>query len=1221
MEPMIPHIISEAVGFGVDRELMIHLGTTPDEDLIAFADSQDDPDDYSDVQTYIFVHFFVFVKTESISHLEKAIIRTEGWAALECDTMDYSESTKVSDLLHLLKELFESTDKTERRLKLVANAQESIERYNVAGVVKYLDDSFDALKEAKTVIPIWPEGHKDFANANGIEGECHELRYKLTGNTADADRAIGLIWRAANGFPKGHSQNIRWLTHFMRSSNLNKYRKRTRNPADIEKMVEATNTIYQFLPKNGPKEARALFEATMCFKELFEVNDSIETLDQGIELATSCVKAASNDHPERFSYINSLANFLGYRFKRLGSLADLNKAIEVVERSLPEISTSGEPSDVPWYLINGLATLLGHRYAETKVSEDLDRAIELMEAINSVGVSGEAKYLHNLGMLLLNRFRRKKDTRDIDKSVHLVRKATEMEDSPENRGSLAQSLCTRALHHKDILGISEAIEAGERMVSIAPDSDPRLPQYLHDVGVLYRHKYNVRSDIADLNESIRLLTLAFNTMPPEYVAYSMMMGHLADCLRERWKKNGSQEDFDKAKSLFQRSISGEGYLSAGDVIRLIMPATRPEEGATTEERSEYLEKVVQMIAQASPMSMQQSDQQYMMSEFAQIPSEAAAAALDAGKSAFHALSLLEQGRGVITDHLMKMRTDISELEESHPVLANQFIALRSKLGSTEKNLEAACPGVTGALSFCDIATAGSLQNQRVEAQKAFDNLCAQIRELSGFENFLLPLTEEEMKAAADPDPIVVINLSTIRCDAFIVEKHQIRNIKLLKSQLTTANALGALIRYADSKMQPHVIRLSLEWMWDREVKPVLDALGFTKTPTEDNWPHIWWIPTGFLCRLPLHAAGYHFKFPRTNETVMDRVMSSYSSSIKALVYGRRRRSMGATNRKSDKVLIVPVPYTQGQAGLPYVAQEVGVLNSLCPSLHLTPVVPELKREDILSSMRDCRIFHFAGHGLSNASDPSKSGLLLKEGVKNPLTVTDLQNNQLQSNPPFLAYLSACSTGAAEAEQLLDEGINLISACQLAGFRHVIGTLWEVSDPHCVDVAKTLYETIRDEGLTDKAICRGLHKGVKRLRNRAVWRSVRSHTFPNHDFDSDNDDTAWEAFADLGESKPDTSPTRIDLFEDYCSALGVTDEEYAKRGRRGCAKAWEASSKKPDIRDETPFRNLATQCSQHEKSDEKNAADMARKLTVVALGSGRDVGPLDLYWVPYLHFGV
>jgi CHAT domain-containing protein len=80
-----------------------------------------------------------------------------------------------------------------------------------------------------------------------------------------------------------------------------------------------------------------------------------------------------------------------------------------------------------------------------------------------------------------------------------------------------------------------------------------------------------------------------------------------------------------------------------------------------------------------------------------------------------------------------------------------------------------------------------------------------------------------------------------------------------------------------------------------------------------------------------------------------------------------------------------------------------------------------------------------------------------------LTVGDLRDHRLQGNSPFLGYLSACSTSANEADRLIDQGIHLVSACQLVGFRHVVGTLWEVNDKHCVDVAKNLYETLRDEG--------------------------------------------------------------------------------------------------------------------------------------------------------------
>ncbi|KAF1828367.1 hypothetical protein BDW02DRAFT_458414, partial [Decorospora gaudefroyi] len=123
-----------------------------------------------------------------------------------------------------------------------------------------------------------------------------------------------------------------------------------------------------------------------------------------------------------------------------------------------------------------------------------------------------------------------------------------------------------------------------------------------------------------------------------------------------------------------------------------------------------------------------------------------------------------------------------------------------------------------------------------------------------------------------------------------------------------------------------------------------------------------------------------------------------------------------------------------------------------------------------------------GHGRSDPLDPSRSCLLLDDWEESPLTVGDLRDHKIQESSPFLGYLSACSTSANKVDRLVDEGIHLASAFQLAGFRHVIGTLWEVSDSHCVDVARVVYETIRAEGMTDKAVCRGLHLAIKALRD-------------------------------------------------------------------------------------------------------------------------------------------
>lgn len=88
---------------------------------------------------------------------------------------------------------------------------------------------------------------------------------------------------------------------------------------------------------------------------------------------------------------------------------------------------------------------------------------------------------------------------------------------------------------------------------------------------------------------------------------------------------------------------------------------------------------------------------------------------------------------------------------------------------------------------------------------------------------------------------------------------------------------------------------------------------------------------------------------------------------------------------------------------------------------------------------------------------------------------------LRSRAPFLAYLSACGTGQVTHNGLIDEGLHLIGACQLAGFRHVIGTLWEVDDKFCVDIAAKTYEWIKNRGLRDESVSDGLHHAVRRLR--------------------------------------------------------------------------------------------------------------------------------------------
>ena len=149
-------------------------------------------------------------------------------------------------------------------------------------------------------------------------------------------------------------------------------------------------------------------------------------------------------------------------------------------------------------------------------------------------------------------------------------------------------------------------------------------------------------------------------------------------------------------------------------------------------------------------------------------------------------------------------------------------------------------------------------------------------------------------------------------------------------------------------------------------------------------------------------------------------------------------------------------------------------------MKIKPVIAGPDKQDVLSQLRSSNIFHFAGHGYTDKTNPSKSHLCFSN-ASDPLTVASLLELNLHELSPFLAYLSTCSNGRVQDEQFLDESIHLISACQLSRLRHIIATLWKVQNKHCVNVARIPYKTIEEGGMTDKSVCRRLHRATRAMR--------------------------------------------------------------------------------------------------------------------------------------------
>ena len=397
--------------------------------------------------------------------------------------------------------------------------------------------------------------------------------------------------------------------------------------------------------------------------------------------------------------------------------------------------------------------------------------------------------------------------------------------------------------------------------------------------------------------------------------------------------------------------------------------------------------------------------------------------------------------------------------------------------------------------------------QRRAAAEAFEQLIVEIRATPGFDDFLSPPPVGKLAAATDGGPVVVVSVSRFGSHALaltsggVLEPVPLTGLTPETVFERVSGFLSALDQVASSPagsggwvLSERRLADTLGWLWDTVAGPVLDALGIAGPPPEGKpWPQLWWCVSGPLSFLPLHAAGHHTtRFDAVPATVFDRVISSYTPTIRALVHARRvypaacGDAAGGTAGIASRVLAVAMPHTPDEKDLPGAEAEAEGLRRRFPDRVTVLTGPAATHDSVLAALPRARWAHFACHAFSDLGNPSASRLLLNDHRDRPLTLVDVA--RLRLDDAELAFLSACST-ARPAAKLPDEAIHLASAFQIAGYRHVVGTLWPIGDRQAVDIAEDIYTTLTRTGDVASAV----HAATRRLRDRwpdipSVWAS-------------------------------------------------------------------------------------------------------------------------------------
>ena len=209
---------------------------------------------------------------------------------------------------------------------------------------------------------------------------------------------------------------------------------------------------------------------------------------------------------------------------------------------------------------------------------------------------------------------------------------------------------------------------------------------------------------------------------------------------------------------------------------------------------------------------------------------------------------------------------------------------------------------------------------------------------------------------------------------------------------------------------------------------------------------------------------------------MDRAVSSYTPTIRALLYTRMSKSGTAGPPSGDsEVVAVAMPVTAGASDLPGAEHETAMIRQLLGNAVRTLIGPHATPDLVVHALVRARWAHFACHAAVDPSSPSQSRLYLADGQ---LTVSDIARLRLRDAD--LAFLSACST-AQPGTRLTDEAIHLASAFQIAGYWQVIATLWPIADLNALTIARDLYSTL--VGIQSPAsAASALHAATRRLRD-------------------------------------------------------------------------------------------------------------------------------------------
>ncbi|KAJ7912957.1 CHAT domain-containing protein, partial [Mycena leptocephala] len=915
-------------------------------------------------------------------------------------------------------------------------------------------------------------------------------RFELVGNLDDLNKCLLVEEDALSLIPPGDPEKPTRLCNL--ASSLFTRFERLGNLEDLHKSVLMEEEALALTPKGHPDRQIWLNNLASSLSARFERFGDLEDLNKSVLMEEEALALAPGSHPDRPIWLNNLAGSLFTRFERFGNLEDLHKSVSMEEEALA-LTPEGNPDRPIW--LNNLANSLFTRFERFGVLEDLNKSILMGEetvALTPEGHPDRPMWLNNLANTLRIRFERFGHPEDLNKSVLMHDNAVSLTSDghpqkPWWLNNFANALRIRFERFGDLDDLNAAVLMHENAVSLTSDEHLKKPLWLSNLAKSLITRFEQLGDLADLDKSVSMYTDAISLTQDGHHQKPTWMNDLPTAYVFALR-NSRLRDHNDLTQMFLHYRSA-AYSTTGAARVRFDAASTWAHLARTHGHSSILDAyqvALDLLPELAWLGLSVSDRHHHLIKAGVVVRDAAAAAITFGLHE-KAVVWLEQGRSIIWGQFLSLRTPVDDLRDRYPLLADELVRLSTQLevaGTRQTDLDADNSGTEQSLQ--------SIAQQAHENAHKRAELLRRIRELKGFDRFLLPKTISELLSAAQRGSVIIVNLSSTTCDVLVLKNsldNQVVHVPIPEftpqHAETLIRSIGNLVPYGgrsdrligdrkgnfDSSEDQfsHI----LSELWVKLVKPVLNVLSIK--PVKDNWKRIWWCPTGPLASLPIHAAGLYGKDEGFGSKLADFVVSSYTPSLVALIEGFRARS---ELQMRPQLLAVGQSSSSGQSYLPGTQEEIERIEA-----HARDKLPVLRLEehsatvDSVQQAMTCHSWvHFACHGVQRISNPTESALLLAEQER--LTLSSIIKLSLPHAD--FAFLSACQTATGD-RKLQEEAVHLAAGMLLAGYRGVIATMWTIMDTDAPQVAGDVYEHMFKISPDPTRAAEALHLAIRKLR--------------------------------------------------------------------------------------------------------------------------------------------